>query len=371
MKSAAVTRKQFYAAIFTALLSPLLRVLPGQSVLFAGKAAWLSVIPASAILLLLAALMGNLRQRLRPGEGMANLILRTMGPVFGRLVLVLYTAWFLFYAGFILRSGAERLGATVYQRSDVLPFILSMLALCLLVSLGTFRATARTSVVLRAILLLALGLVFLFSVSNISRKNLLPLAWQDAPQVLIGAWPIFTVGGVAALFSFLNAYVEPAEKPMKQVFLPMAMLAVISALLCFETVGSFGTGLTLQLRYPFFTMIRDVSFFNLSQRIEAVVIALWTFADFILCVMLLRCAHEALRAVFGLPKSEELPLFSLRRGRWLLLLEAAAVCACSQSFNSSAFIFSVWSERIVPLVSNIFVFGGFGLIWLVGKLRRQ
>lgn len=371
MRDTAVTRKQFSAAIFTALLSPLLRVLPRQSVSLAGKAAWLGVVPAFCALLILAALMNALRRRLRPGEGMANLIMRALGPVLGRLLLLLYAAWFLFYAGFILRSGAERLGATVYQQSNPYPFIFVMLALCLLAALGTLRASTRTAVILRAILILSLALVFLFALSNISLENLFPLGWMDAPRVVLSAWPIITVGGVAALFSFLNAYVEPVEKPMKWILPPLLVFCAAAGLLCFETVGSFGQKLTVRLRYPFFTMTRDVSIFNLSQRIEAVVIALWAFADFIICILLLRCANEALRTIFGFPKAEDLPHFSLRRGRWLFLPEAVAVYLCSQSFASSSFIFSVWSEKIVPLLSNCFAFGGFSLVWLVGTLRRQ
>ena len=145
MRDRMVTRKQFAAAIFTGLLSPLMRVLPRSSVLLAGKAAWLSVAPAFLALLALMALMNALRRALLPGEGMANLLLRVLGPWFGRLALLLYAAWFLFYAGFLLRSGAERLTATVYQQSAVTPFIVVMLALCLLAALGTLRATVRTA----------------------------------------------------------------------------------------------------------------------------------------------------------------------------------------------------------------------------------
>lgn len=371
MKDTTITHKQFVTAIFAALLSPLLRMLPRQAVSLAGQAAWLSVIPAFAFLLILVALMGALRKRLRPGEGMAGFILRVLGPILGRLLLFVYAAWFLFYAGFILRSGAERLTATVYQQSSIYFFILVKLALCLLVAMGTIRATTRTAVLLQAILLISLSLVFIFALSNISTKNLLPLAWDQIPQITLGALPILSTGAVAALFSFLNAYVKPAEKPAKHIFLPLLLFCVMAGFLCFETVGSFGKGLVLQLRYPFFTMTRDVTIFNLSQRIEAVVIALWAFADFIICVLLLRCAHEALRTIFGFPKSEDLPLFSLRRGRWILPLEAVAVYAFSQIFVSSFGVFSIWSEKVIPFIINCLTFGCFSLILLVARLRRQ
>lgn len=371
MKDTLVTRKQFAAAIFAALLSPLMRVLPRATVMIAGKGAWLSVIPAFGGLIALTALMNALRRRTRPGEGMANVILRVFGPIFGRLLLVLYGVWFLFYAGFILRSGAERLAATVYQQSELDPFIVVMLILCLIAALGTLRATARTAVLLRASLLAALALVSFFALSNVSYKNLLPLRLRDAPRIAVGSLPILTVGGVAALFSFLNGYVEPAERPTKWVAGPLAIFSAAACLLSFEAVGTFGAQLTAKLSYPFFTMIRDVSLFGVAQRIEALVIAVWVFADFILCVMLLRCAHEAIRTVFGLPKPEEQPIFSMKNGRWLIWLEALAAYFLNRLLAPSSFQFFVWSERLVPLIMNCFVFGGFGLVFLVGKLRRK
>ena len=371
MKNHNVTRPQFAAAIFAALLSPLLRVLPRTATELAGKASWLSVIPALPALLLLMALMNALRRQTMPGEGMADVILRFFGPVFGRILLILFFFWFIFYAGFILRSGAVRLTATVYQQSGPDPFIIVMLILCLIASLGTMRATARTAVLLRAILLIALGFVSLFAISNISRKNLFPIAVDELPGVALGALPILTVGGVAGLFSFLNAYIEPTDQPTKWTLPPMILYSLAASAVCLTVVGTFGAALTTKLSYPFFTMIRDVTLFNLNQRIEAVVIALWVFADFILCTMLLRCAHEALRTVFRLPKPEDTAYFSLRNGRWLLLLEAPAAYGCSHLISASSDRFFLWSQTLVPLISNIFVFGGFSLIWLVGKLRGK
>lgn len=371
MKDRTVTRQQFAAAIFAALLSPLMRVLPLSSTALAGKASWLCVVPAFLVLLLLTSLMNSLRRQTRPGEGMADVILRFFGPVLGRLLLVLYAAWFLFYAGFILRSGAMRLTATVYQQSGADPVILIMLVLCLIAALGTLRATARTAVLLRAILLIALALVSVFAFSNLTYKNLFPLTFSDAPGVVMGAWPVLTVGGVAALFSFLNAYIEPTDRPTKWTVPPLVVFSVTASLICLESVGTFGAALTTQLSYPFFTMTRDVSLFDLHQRIEAIVIVLWVFADFTMCTMLFRCAHEALRTVLRLPKPEDTAFFSLRNGRWLIWLEAPAIYACSRLVSTSSDRFFRWSQVLVPLITNGFVFGGFTLIWLVGRLRKK
>lgn len=371
MREKLVTRRQFAAAIFTTLLSPQLRVLPRSAVLLAGKGAWLSILPAAAVLLALTGLINILRRQQKPGEGLADLILRLLGPVFGRVLLMLYAAWFLLYAGFILRTGAERLTATVYLQSDTDPFIVVLLILSLIAALGTLRATARTAVIFRAILLSVLAFTALASLPHVSLGNLFPLTWQDAPGIVRGALPLLSVGSVAGLFAFLNGYVEPPEKPTKWVAGNLALYSADAFLLCFETVGTFGAKLTTRLSFPFFSMVRDISLFNVAQRVEAAVIVLWLFADFMLCVLMLRCAYEALRIVFGLPKSEHMPTFDMRRGRWLYLLEAAAVFLCAHFIADSSTELTAWSDRIIPLVMDLFVFGGFSLLLLVGKLRKM
>ncbi len=371
MNDTAVTRRQFAAVIFTAMLSPQLRVLPRAAVLIAGKGAWLSVFPAALILFALSLLMDALRRRQLPGEGMASLILRVLGPAAGRIMLLLYAAWFLLYAGFTLRAGAQRLTATVYLQSGPDPFVVIMLIVCLPAALGTLRATARMGIILRFILLAVLLFAAVFSAPNVSLQNLFPLYLEDAPDILLGAWPIVAVGGLAALFSFLNGYVEPLEKPRSYSLRHIALFSLVGILLCLETVGTFGEVLTTRLSFPFFTMVRDISLFNVAQRVEAVVIVVWVFTEFILCILLLRSAFEALRTVFRLPKSEYLPTFDFHRGRWLYLVEAFAVYLCAHFIAPSSEALQLWSELLIPLLMIFFVFGGFLLLWIVGRLRGK
>ncbi|MCD8117777.1 MAG: GerAB/ArcD/ProY family transporter [Oscillospiraceae bacterium] len=371
MNGSTMTRRQFAAVISTALLSPLMRLEPRLSAQAAGRGAFLSVIPAFLVLWALAALMGAYSRHMRPGEGMAGLLMRWLGPVWGRAVLLIFAAWFLFYAGFILRSGAERLVATVYPSSGVWPFVIVLLIVCVLTSLGTLRAAGRTAVILQAVLLGVLATVLLFSLPNASLDNLLPLTGTNGISVLMGAWPMVTVGGVAACFTFLSGYVEKTDRPIKWALPRLALYLAIAGLLCAVVTATFGSWLTGQLSYPFFVMIRDISILGLAQRIEAVVIALWVFTDFILCLLLLRCAYEALTPVFHLAPAEGRPIFSMRRGRWLFLAEGAAALLCSHLAAPSAYDLLLWSDRLVPVISNCLIYGGLPFLWLVTIPKRR
>lgn len=365
-----ITRKQFAAAIFVSLLSPLLRLLPQTAVDLAGRGAWLSAIPAVLPLLGLGAVLVSFQAYMRPGEGLGGLLLRWLGPVFGRIVLVLYAGWFLLYGGFILRSGADRLVSTIYPGSGPTLFILVTIALCLLVALGDLRAAARTAVLMRGVLVGALAAVILLSIPNMDLDMLQPVGWRDAGPIALGALPLASVGAAAGSFSFLSGYVQPT-KNRRWLLGSMLFLLALGAVICASVVSVFGPELTHTLTYPFFIMIRSISLWDLVPRIEAVVIAAWVGADFLLCSFLLRCAHEALRPVFGLPVPEGRKTFSLRGGRFLLWLEAGAVFGCSLALDLPPWELRMWSDRFIPLASDAMLYGGLSLLWLVTIPRRK
>lgn len=365
-----MTRKQFAAAILVSLLSPLLRLLPQTSVSVAGRAGWLSALPAMAPLLVLGLVMASFREHMRPGEGMGGLLLRWLGPVAGRLVLAVYAGWFLFYGGFILRSGAERLVSTIYPSSGQSLFAAGTIALCLLVALGELGAAARTAVIMRAVLIGALAVVIILSVPNMDARQLFPVGWSDAAPIALGALPMASVGAVAGCFSFLSGYVQP-PKNRRWLLGTMALLLALGAVICGSVVCVFGPELTATLTYPFFIMIRSISLLDLVPRFEAVVITTWVGADFLLCTMLLRCAHEAVRTVFRLPAPDGYPMGSIRGGRYLLWLEAAAIFGCSLFFDMPPWELRLWSDRYIPLCSDTVLFGGFTLLWLATIPKRK
>ena len=371
MKDTLLTQKQFAAMIVTSLLSPLLRSLPRATVSAAGRGAWLSVAPALGLLLAMLAFQAALLRQLRPGEGYAQLLLRWLGPIAGRIALFLYAAFFLFYTGFIFRSGSERLVAAIYPESPLFPFMLVMMGLCLLVSLGTVRALGRTAFFLRSFLLISLGLILLFAAPNLERGNLTPIPWEDLGGIALGALPIAAIGGLAGAFPFLMGYVEPVAQPGRRAVPTLLFLLALAGILSLEVIGTFGAALVQRLSYPFFLMVRDISVFHITQRIEALVVVLWMFADFILCVSMLRCAYEALRTALTLPEPDSEPLRSLRKGRWLLCAEAAAVLLCSRLIARSTFDLAVIADRVIPLAGFCFIYIGLALCWCVGRLRKK
>ena len=259
-------------------------------------------------------------------------------------------------------------GELLRPRSRWMSIGFAAVLLCLLVALGPFRAAARTAVILRAVLLGALGAVIVCSLSNMDPARLVPVGWSDAPRVLLGALPLASVCAVAGCFSFLAGYVRPPDDGWR-LGRTIGLLLALGAVVCGSVVSVFGPALTATLTYPFFVMIRSISLWDLVPRVEAVVIAVWVGADFFLGTMLLRCAHEALRPVFGLPSPDEAD--GAGGGRWLFWPEAAALFGCSHLFDLPPWQLRLWSDRYIPLMSDCVLYGGFTLLWLATIPQRK
>lgn len=363
-----LTRQQFVAAAFLASLSPMIRVLPRAAVLLAGPACWLCPLAAFVLLALYGCFLFRF---LNKGRSLGELFLQCLGPGVGRPLLFLYGLAFLFYAGFILRVGADRLMVTVYPTSGPAVFYTVLLLLGLMASLGTLRALGRAAVILRWAMLGALGLAFLFSLPDLNTDYLGPVTAESAGGILWGALPVANIGGLYTCFSFLDSYCRPEKRNPRLALGWLAVFCGIATLLCIAVVGSFGSKLTVNMSYPFFVMVRNVSLLNLAERIEAFVVVLWVLSDFMLCSLLLRCAHEALRLALGWPEPEGPAYFSPKQGRWLFLPEAAAVWCTAHFITRDSFGLLPWSDRIIPAGFALFSFGFVALTALIGRLRKK
>ena len=130
------SRRQLSILLFVSALSPLIRQAPGMAVQSAGSAVWLSALLALVPLPLAGLLLGRLTRKRVPGEGLGGVLLRVFGRFGGTAAVLLYTAWTVFYAGFVLRAGADRFVTAVYPGSRPWLFMAVMAALCVPACLG-------------------------------------------------------------------------------------------------------------------------------------------------------------------------------------------------------------------------------------------
>ena len=134
--------------------------------------------------------------------------------------------------------------------------------------------------------------------------------------------------------------------------------------------GRFGAALSARLTAPFFALVRNQVFFRSLERLEALVVALWIFPDFLLTGMTLQAAQLCLRTALGTPPTAGERRFSLQNGRWLIWLCGASAIALGLTLVPDPAALLLWSRRVIPAGSLLV-----SLVLLPGLLalcrRRQ
>ncbi|MBR6114764.1 MAG: GerAB/ArcD/ProY family transporter, partial [Oscillospiraceae bacterium] len=292
---APLSRWQFTALLWAAMVSPAIRQIPGAALGAAGSAAWLSAalcLPAAAAL---GGLFGRLLDRRRDGEGLAALLCRALGAPVGRAVCGLWGLWTVFYGGFVLRAGADRFVSAVYNDSPEWLFMGVTLLLCLPAARGRVRVLGRCAEILAPLLWAVFALVFLLGFKNVDAACLRLPDSQPVGRALAGMLPLTAALCSAVHLGFLADTAEQ-DKLAGPCAKAMAALGALGLLLSVTVLGTFGAELSGKINYPFFVMIRSLRILHLIERMEALVVAQWVAADYLLLSALLRSAARALTA---------------------------------------------------------------------------
>ena len=365
-------RGQLIALCTVIVLVPALRLFPSAAAQFAGQAAWLSSPAGFLPVLLYILLLSNLMERRMEGEGLAELYLRALGPFAGKILLGLSALWFLFYGGFMLRSGADRFITTIYPNSSSPFFSLTMGILGTVAAMGAVRSLARVAKMVQPVVLGVLLLVLVTALFTVDMSNLLPVTKHDALPVAKGG--IATVNVLTAVL-YLVCFVEgltPKSAGRARSFSLWALgISVLLCVISFDIIGNFSPELTASLTQPFFSLVRNIVFFSTLERVEALVGTLWVFPDFLMISLLLYCAQHCIRLVLGHSgeyRGEK--LFDLRRGRWVIPLCGLVSSAASVIIAPNAQSLEFWSEKLVPLINLGYALLFIPAVYLVGRIRK-
>ena len=202
-----ISARQLAALGFVFILSSLIRNVPGRTASAAGVGAWASVLPAAAVLGLLPVFY---RWALRKSEGrsLGLVLLDCAGPVLGRAVLAALLGWFVFAAGFLLRSGADRFVSTIYPASRPGVFICVTLLLCVPAALGPVKAVARAAVLFRPLLIAVVLLAVLSVTADADLHDAVLVTQANLAPAMKAALPLIDTISAVAPLAFLEGKVD-------------------------------------------------------------------------------------------------------------------------------------------------------------------
>lgn len=317
--------------------------------------------------------MSRFLARRKSGESLTELSLRALGPLWGRLILFLLALWFLLYGGFMLRSGAVRIITTIYPNSSPELFIVSMGLLGLYAALGAERTLVRSAKIIKPAVIGVLILVLSFALVSIQRENLLPLTVLDAAGTFKGSLASL---GVASVSIYMCFFLGGLDCESEGFFKALALWSLYTLGLLFwlntAIIGAFGAELSSRLSQPFFALIRNLVFFRSLERVEALVVSLWIFSDFILISLCLQASQRALRRAFGFEADYTgQRIGDLGSGRFLIWLCGIAAITLGCIIAREPERLEFWSRQLIPGVNLAVALLLLPGIYIIGRLKKR
>ena len=366
-------RRQLLSLGTIIMLAPALRIFPAETAAIAGRATWLCPLAAAPLLIgymhFLTKLMGSREE----GENFQDLTLRALGKKAGPIALAVMGLWMLVYSGFILRAGVDRLIVTTYPNTSPASFTLVMGFLALVAALAPPRSLVRTARMVRPVVLGVLILLFVFACFSIEPQNLIPITKSEIiPTILGSAVSIDIVSCSAVAMCLVLGSVKKQDGDFRHLCLWTAENLLLLSLLGLAVVGTFGAELSARLTRPFFVLVKNMVFFRTVERVEALVVMLWIFPDFLLTSLFLWAGQYSLRLMLGFDaKYQSDRYFDFSRGRWLIWLSATAVTVFAMNLAPDALSLELWSAYIIPAANLSFAFLFFPLIYIIGKEKKR
>lgn len=337
----AISWTQFMLLFWGGLLAPLVESLIPVVSPVAEGGAFLTPLLALPCLLLWGYIIWDIAPK---GGDFSQGIMLILGKYGGTVLLTGYFLWGIYLLAVQLRLCAVGFLTVGYNQGS-LYFLLPSLALFVFWMSGSkFSAFARSTTLFVGILMLVLAFVLLFSLPETRWIRVFPLLQEDVPRVGYGTVGVLGLWGYGIYNSFfLGEVVQPR---WKQWCFWSILASVGGMFFLFVVTAVYGSPLLHQLDQAFYQLAKGITVEGGFQRIEGVVQALWTLADFILLGVLLRGA-----SVCG----KMLSPWKYSRGVMAVSLVVASVLAlCYPALEGQSQTVAVWGNLvfgwIVPLV---------------------
>lgn len=353
-----ISLRQFVVLLTVALLSPLIKIVPGEMVAFGGPGCWLGSLLVLPVALLIIWLIGRIGQSLPENDGLADAFCHCFGNILGRIICITFGIWLVLLSCVDLRFFVERMTSTIYPDTGTAMILLVFLALEWWLGRQSFAVTARTGQVFFFAVVLTFALMLIMCIWQIRPYNVWPFWFDDLPGIALGGARMMSGLGMAMGALLLFGKVSDRRGGTKLAMAWTTGLCLTLTVLGFAITGIFGTELTQQFQSPFFSLAKEVRIEGVIERAEPLVVTVWIFTDLILVATFLRSAQCAFCQAFQLSE------FSITSPLLTIVLPGTFLIAGSSFSLQSAYAkWFLWGD-------GIFFFALPLLTAVVGKVRR-
>ena len=197
------------------------------------------------------------------------------GPVFQKIIGMIFIFYFIFSNSILLRNFCECLKTVYYPMTSLFFILLTfIIALCISNNFG-FSVTAKINLIFLPIIFVSILFIFFANNENLSFENLTPILGNGLFDTFItGIGNLGAFGGIVFLY-FIPPYLKEPKK-LKKVAMLSIVLSIIYLIICVAIILlTFTFLLKVDEIMPLYSAARYIEFGSFFQRLESILLLIW------------------------------------------------------------------------------------------------
>jgi len=274
-----ITPRQLILLIFISRIVITLTYLPASTSPPANQDIWISELIGLPIQLLLAIPIYMLYKRF-PNQSIIQYSQTIFGKA-GKLIGLLFVWFFIHFTLITLGQFNMFITTAVMPETPVLFFTISMLIFCAYAVSKGIKVLGRLSEIISVLLMISIISIVIILIKDMNLKELTPVLEKGLYPVANGGFTVATrtveVLGLAMVLPELNN-----AKKAKSVFtIGYSLIILFFIIITITVLVVFGADEAKSRTFPFFSVVRLISFSDIIERIDSVHMGIWVLGVFI------------------------------------------------------------------------------------------
>ncbi|MFX3636132.1 MAG: endospore germination permease [Candidatus Pristimantibacillus sp.] len=275
-----ITVRQFTILIVLAVIGDSILILPTMVAASAKQDAWLSMLLAVLLGLLVGGVFAAIANRLQ-GKSLIVASQTKLGIVVGSLVGFLFLIDFFMCILTLMSEMGQFMTTQIMPETPVNAIILLFSTVIIIAFRYGIEAFARMSELLFPVFLTLFACLVIFLFPQVDIANLQPIAANGFGPIMRGSLPAFTAGFAEMVFLLmLVPHVASSAKLTKPIMSGFIIGGVILLLVMLFCVLVLGPNLMETKYYPTFILAQKIMIGNFLERLEAILAFLWVITVF-------------------------------------------------------------------------------------------
>ncbi len=354
-----ITIWQAVLLFVTLTASPTVRVVSGSTAREAKQAAWITPFIALFAFLIIVLVMHSMYRKYKEVSFM-EIIYNITGSFIGKIIMIIYVINILILLALYIRFLAERLAMSIYPYIDIDIIIGIMLVVVAVVLRNGIENIARMNQIFFPLLLVSILIIIALMIPNVELKNLTPISYLDIEPIFIASLTPLAIWSYFTFIFFIGDKIKETENIKKYGIMSAIFLFIITTVIIIASVGTLGHSIISRSPLSFFVAVKQISFFDFIERIEALLISIWILSDFIIISVFSYILLNIFKDTFKI--NEIKPLVNV----FMVFAYILSLYIANSAFELTNFSnkFQIYANVIIGFVFPV-------IIWGVGKVRKK